>query len=583
MTVRRYDAVPLARRPLLAYLLAPILVALTTAILGNIQFRLMSQANGFIRPFDVAYVLPIMIVTAIGGKRPAAFTLLLSIAAAEIFLIDSHTHHMKGVARQASNIELFILALVGMIVATGIDAMRENALAYREARERAAQAGVVSRVEFALRTLPDPAQMQETAIRELGNLLRADRCYFATFDIPRNILNVTAEFKREDLRTMLGEFMVTDMHIAPDELFPDKTTIIVPDIEISSFPNPLKAALRGLRIRSLLAIPFYEDGLLAAAITVTMADEPREWQEREIHLVQDISERLRSAVAQARLRQRERLVAATLQEALLPDHAEHVPGLDVAPFYRPALEEASVGGDYYDIVLLREGQYALVIGDISGKGLSAAVEAATVRNMLRVLLFEWGTVAEAVSRLNDLIVQQNVLNGFTTLFVGVYDQTTRVLTYVSCGHEPGLLRRAAARREGYPWVESLGPTGPILGAATGAVFREAQVTLAPGDILAIYTDGVTDVGPDFNELLGAHGLETIMAAVTPPLLTDMDGEPEPELRTAGQLLDTLLREIQRTTHAPLRDDACMLVGVVLSDPDAVIREIVRGTRRQGLL
>ena len=97
---------------------------------------------------------------------------------------------------------------------------------------------------------------------------------------------------------------------------------------------------------------------------------------------------------------------------LRPQLPERVPGLDLKDFYRPALEEANVGGDFFDVFPLDKGLFALAVGDVSGKGLAAAAQVATVRNMLRYALYQRPTVAQAVTELNQIVSTQELLIGF---------------------------------------------------------------------------------------------------------------------------------------------------------------------------
>jgi serine phosphatase RsbU (regulator of sigma subunit) len=168
------------------------------------------------------------------------------------------------------------------------------------------------------------------------------------------------------------------------------------------------------------------------------------------------------------LLEREHNIAELLQNALQPSLPGKVPGLDMDAAYQPALQEASIGGDFFDVFSLEKGCFALVVADLAGKGLAAASQVAMVRHMLRALLYQaQTTLAEAVTRLNDMLAEHNLLTGFATLFVGAYDVNERTLTYASCGQEPGLILRKAAGQ-----IEELPPTGPVLGGFPGANFEE---------------------------------------------------------------------------------------------------------------
>jgi len=257
-----------------------------------------------------------------------------------------------------------------------------------------------------------------------------------------------------------------------------------------------------------------------------------------------------ASAEEARLRIRERRIAEVLQNALRPAISDNIPGLSVHTFYHPALDEAEVGGDFFDVFSIEKGCYALVVADLSGKGLTAASQVATVRHMLRALLYRRDlTVAQAVTSLNDMLSEHNLLEGFATLFVGAYDTDRHTLTYVNAGQEPGLILRGSVGR-----MDVLAPTGPVLGGIAGAAFRQDAVPLDSGDVLALFTDGLTEAGPSRKEMLEVEGIASIFkeAAADAP-------NPAPP----GEIATRMMASVEAiATPAGMRDDICLLVTCV---------------------
>ena len=144
---------------------------------------------------------------------------------------------------------------------------------------------------------------------------------------------------------------------------------------------------------------------------------------------------------------------------------------------------------------------------MSGKGLAAAQQLALIRNSLRTTLYLYRSPAEAVTSLNAIVSAHDLLVGFVTVWAGVYDAATGQITYAYCGHEPGLIRRVSGE------VEELETTGPPLGVAQNAEYNELTATLSPGDVLLLYTDGISEAGPSRRELLGTGSLKRILAAL----------------------------------------------------------------------
>lgn len=250
----------------------------------------------------------------------------------------------------------------------------------------------------------------------------------------------------------------------------------------------------------------------------------------------------------ASLNERERNISMQLQDALRPPIPRTVPGLVLAHHYTAALDEAGVGGDFTDVYALDSRRTALVVGDVSGKGLAAAAQVATVRNMLRYVLYRDRDLPRAMADLNRVLSANDLLSGFATLFAGIYDGDTRVLTYVSCGQEPALVHRKATGA-----VDLLPPTGPVLGGWADAEFQEGQCSLSPGDMMAIFTDGMTETGPDREDLVGPEGVAALF-------LAEIDARlPETELQRAQRIVSGLVNSVDEYARGGVRDDLCVLL------------------------
>ena len=265
----------------------------------------------------------------------------------------------------------------------------------------------------------------------------------------------------------------------------------------------------------------------------------------------DISARKALEAERERLAERERNIAAQLQAALTPAVPERVPGMALSKHYRAALAEAGVGGDFYDVFLLRERGTALVVGDVSGKGLAAASQVATVRNMLRSALYHTRSLADALEGLNSLLIEQALLTAFATLFIGVFDSITGGLTYVNCGQEPALVRRASGT------IEELPPTGPVLGSFRGVPFGEQTVALGSGDALAVFTDGLTDVGRSRQAMLGSAGVAELLRHSVIP-----QGGGSAEAAAKCLTLALISAVDAAAQGGVVDDDIALLIGVV---------------------
>ena len=194
-------------------------------------------------------------------------------------------------------------------------------------------------------------------------------------------------------------------------------------------------------------------------------------------------------------------IAREIQQAMLPKGTFTTPTVEMIGMSRPA---NTVGGDFYDIIPLDQGRIVVAVGDVAGKGSPAALLMALLLAMLRTLVDERLEPAALVTRLNTQVSRHAPGTRFITLLYGVYDSVSGVLTYVNAGHMPPLL----LRRDGS--CERLSDGGVALGMFDGSVYTPGHATIGTDDLLAIYSDGITEAenprGVPFEEA----GLEALL-------------------------------------------------------------------------
>jgi sigma-B regulation protein RsbU (phosphoserine phosphatase) len=196
-------------------------------------------------------------------------------------------------------------------------------------------------------------------------------------------------------------------------------------------------------------------------------------------------------------------IAADIQQTFLPKSIPPLKGFDLFAVSCPARE---VGGDFYDAIRLRPDHTGLVIADVSGKSVSAALYMALSRTIIRAMATWHPEVSLALADANTMIEEQSDSGMFVTLFYGVLSEKNRTLTYANAGHNPPLLLRAGSND-----FVRLMPTGVALGAASDQAYGEAQVTILPGDLLVLYTDGVTEaINSKDEEFSEARLMETVL-------------------------------------------------------------------------
>jgi len=208
----------------------------------------------------------------------------------------------------------------------------------------------------------------------------------------------------------------------------------------------------------------------------------------------------REALERERL-EREMHLAAEIQRTILPKGAPAVPGYEVVGWNRPARQ---VGGDYYDLLALPDGRVELVVGDVSGKGIPAALMVSTLHSALRLLLDQAGFGPSLLERLNRHILESSMANKFITLFMAELEPWSGLLRYLNAGHNPGFLVRPNGR------VEELSSSGVPLGLLPNSRYQPRELVVEPGDIVCIYSDGITEAESVDEEEFGTERLIEIL-------------------------------------------------------------------------
>jgi phosphoserine phosphatase RsbU/P len=233
---------------------------------------------------------------------------------------------------------------------------------------------------------------------------------------------------------------------------------------------------------------------------------------------------------------RELAVAHEVQRGFLPSAAPRIPEYDFFDFYEPA---SQLGGDYYDYVELPGGRLAVVVADVSGKGISASLLMAKLSAETRFCLASEPSPAEAVGRLNRAFCQSGWEDRFVTMVLAVLDPRTHDVVIVNAGHLPPLLRRGTGGVETLAQTETRLP----LGVESDVDYVPCNLRLDPGDTLVLYTDGITEAMNADDEMYGLQ-----------PLLAVLGSHDDPVSRLGRRILDDVKRFIGAR---PQSDDMCL--------------------------
>ena len=236
-------------------------------------------------------------------------------------------------------------------------------------------------------------------------------------------------------------------------------------------------------VRSLLGVPLLVEGEVIGVLHVGSLTQ-REFNERDIELLQLVANRVALSIERSRLMVQGR-IAATLQRSLLPRQLPQVPGLRMAARYLPAADESAVGGDWYDVIDLRNQCLGFVIGDVAGHGMAAATFMGQLRSAIRAYALDTDGPAEVITKLAEF--SDRMHSRMATVVYATLNLTTWEVRFARAGHPYPLLIHADGAAE---FLAETG--GPPIGTVGGMRYEEETVRLSAGETLLLYTDGLIE-------------------------------------------------------------------------------------------
>src|SRR5271165_1548965 len=331
-----------------------------------------------------------------------------------------------------------------------------------------------------------------------------------------------------------------------DRVIEEKRSVLVRDAQLDEAFAERQSIVQQ-QIRSMLAVPLQTDTRVIGLIYLDSPHFVHEFTKDDLNLLTVMANIAAIRIEHARLaevEQAEKMLASELQQAaeiqrrLLPEKAPVLPGVDIAGYNASC---HTVGGDYYDFLTYPDGRVGLLVADVAGKGMPAALMVSSLQARVQVLFEEYTDLASRVTRLNRIIHTSCPNNRFTTFFLGVLDPVTGEMTYCNAGHNPPLLVRANGS------VESLETTGLILGILPRSEIAQSTCKLERGDLMVLFSDGVTEASrADADEEFGEERL-----AAT---LRECVAEP------AQGMIATVIRKLTEfTSGAPPADDITLVV------------------------
>ncbi|MBK5222759.1 MAG: SpoIIE family protein phosphatase [Acidimicrobiia bacterium] len=313
--------------------------------------------------------------------------------------------------------------------------------------------------------------------------------------------------------------------------------------DLSRAPTYVRRTVTNFGLQSWLAVPV-QAGRQVLGVIVLAFNDPDHLDAEEsdtVALTIEIANRTAAALVNASLFQRQRLVALSLQQTVLPPAMPEVDGIELAARYLPAEADTDVGGDWYDAFVLADGRIGLTIGDVTGHGLAVGATMGQLRNALRAYAIDGAAPGQVLHDLNRLLTLTTE-DEFASVIYAVVDPATGAFTWASAGHPPMLRITPDA-------IHVLDePHGMILGADATQPCPEGQMVLGPGEAVLLYTDGLV-------ERRDVHLDESIAALAARLWGTSMTAENlcdvavQPLLGSGLRLDDVCVVAVRRTATA----------------------------------
>jgi len=284
------------------------------------------------------------------------------------------------------------------------------------------------------------------------------------------------------------------------------------DLDRLRLDSPALNALRAAGIQ--LAVPLVSQGELIGLINLGQRRSEQEYSSDDHKLMGDLAAQAAPALRIAQLVQqqkrqaaeRERIeqelkVARLIQQTLLPQSVPALDGWNVTAYYRPA---RAVGGDFYDFIYFPDGKVGFIVADVTDKGVPAALVMATTRTLLRAAAERLESPGAVLARTNDVLVEEIPPRMFVTCFYGLLDPASGHMRYANAGHD-------VPYRYTSEGIVELRATGMPLGLMPGMNYEEKETTLAAGDYVLLYSDGLVEAHNGEREMFGFPRLQELLA------------------------------------------------------------------------
>jgi len=389
------------------------------------------------------------------------------------------------------------------------------------AETRANNLAVLNRLATAVSSTLDLDKILKGICKEIVEIFSARNTGICLLNEERTKIKLVAFHTTSEEDDATGLEILLEGNAATSLVLETGQSIVVPDVQKNPITESYHHISRKRGTQCIMIVPLMARGEIIGTIGIPTSDKDRIFAYEEVSLAQTIAGQIASAIHNARLyaeTQRDLEMGRQIQAGFFPQSLPTLPGWEIATHFQAARQ---VAGDFYDVFHLPNNQVGFVIADVCDKGVGAALFTGLIRCLIRIFsgstsLYGLSSISDitkadsvlsslsskdenkkkalkAVSATNDYITNEHdQLSMFISLFFGILNPDTYILTYINSGHEPPLIISSSGGIK-----QKLKSTGPVVGMTTDAIFKTGQVEIEPGDILIGYTDGAIEaLSPD---------------------------------------------------------------------------------------
>jgi len=420
-----------------------------------------------------------------------------------------------------------------------------NAQLFEEMKDEGEFREALNQLSYLIGSALDINKVYDLICEESTKLFKNSGTYLYIVDDARQKLVGKAAYGSKAREFLEVSIPISEPSLA-SYIYHTRKPVLIDDVE--NHPIVKTEVARKFASKTLMGTPIIVDGDVRSVLVLSSSERPYFFSETQLERTSILSSQVAFAIKNASLYEQtkrslehERYIALTLQQSLLPEKIPQVAGAEIGTYYAPTHSgDAMVGGDFYDIFNLADGRVAIVIGDVSGKGIDAAAITAMVKYAIRSFIHEDPTPSHVLTRANSAVSMQLEAGSFITLCYALYDPEMGGLSIANAGH-PYPIQYLAKDGQTRLVQES----NQVFGLTPDFKYSQVEKLLEAGDILALYTDGLIEARAKNHEFFGIEKAETSIS--------------KNHSLTPSEIVSRLVDECSNFAAGNLADDVAIIV------------------------